>query len=155
MSDTYNMPDIGLFGKRCRIKNVHDIDDGFIYRIVNSGICSNCWKEPPLGRFGNENVIHDYYEDVVIVVCDTLIDEKSQLERVALKDIEIIQETPTLTEQEIVKPYFDKIKKLLKETYLEVANMDLDTKYLYDTQSMACSKFRNIMVDKLDNLLTD
>jgi hypothetical protein len=30
-------------------------------------------------------------EDVVFVVCDTLIDETSRIEKVALKDIEIMQ----------------------------------------------------------------
>lgn len=92
MSSTYNMPDIGLFGKRCRIKHVSNMKEGFVYRIVNSGIRSNCWKELPLGRAKSENVTHDYFEEIVIVVCDTLIDENSKLERVALKDIEIMQE---------------------------------------------------------------
>ena len=92
MSNTYNMPDIGLFGKRCRIKHVSNMKEGFVYRIVNSGIRSNCWKELPLGRAKSENVMHDYFEEIVIVVCDTLIDENSKLERVALKDIEIMQE---------------------------------------------------------------
>lgn len=92
MSSTYNMPYIGLFGKRCRIKHVSNMKEGFVYRIVNSGIRSNCWKELPLGRAKSENVTHDYFEEIVIVVCDTLIDENSKLERVALKDIEIMQE---------------------------------------------------------------
>ena len=92
MNSTYNMPDIGLFGKRCRIKHVSNMKEGFVYRIVNSGIRSNCWKELPLGRAKSENVTHDYSEEIVIVVCDTLINENSELERVALKDIEIMQE---------------------------------------------------------------
>lgn len=41
------------------------------------------------------------------------------------------------------------IEKMLKDTYLEVSNMDLKTKHLGDAQTVACSKFRNIMVDKL------
>lgn len=87
----YNMPPIDLFGKRCRIKHVLDLERGFVYRIVNSGVRSNCWKELPLGRYGDEAILHDTMEDVVFVVCDTLIDELSKIECVALKDIEIIQ----------------------------------------------------------------
>lgn len=87
----YNMPPIDLFGKRCRIKHVSDLKRGFVYRIVNSGVRSNCWKELPLGRYGKEAIIHDNVEDIVFVVCDTLIDEYSKIERVALKDIEIMQ----------------------------------------------------------------
>ena len=88
----YNMPPKDLFGKRCRIQNVSNMEQGFVYRIVNSGIRSNCWKELPLGRCGKENVSHDHFEDVLIVVCDTLIDETSKLERVALKDVQIMEE---------------------------------------------------------------
>ena len=93
MENKYNIPPLGLFGKRCRIPHVSDLEKGFVYRIVNSGIRSNCWKEPPLGRYYNDydkNVQHDYMEDVLIVVCDTLIDEDSKLERVALKDVVIM-----------------------------------------------------------------
>ena len=88
----YNMPPIDLFGKRCRIKHVSDLKRGFVYRIVNSGVRSNCWKELPLGRYGNEAIHHDHIEDIVYVVCDTLINEMSKIERVALKDIEIMQD---------------------------------------------------------------
>ena len=89
----YNMPPKDLFGKRCRIQHVSNMEQGFVYRIVNSGIRSNCWKELPLGRYGNETVNHEQHiEDVLIVVCDTLIDEHSELERVALKDVEIMEE---------------------------------------------------------------
>lgn len=102
----YNMPPIDLFGKRCRIKHVSDLERGFVYRIVNSGVRSNCWKELPLGRYGDEAIRHDNMEDIVYVVCDTLIDEHSKIERVALKDIEIIQgETIPL----------DKVKQAKKE----------------------------------------
>ena len=45
----------------------------------------------PLGRYGDEAILHNTMEDVVYVVCDTLIDEMSKIEKVALKDIEIIQ----------------------------------------------------------------
>lgn len=64
-----------------------------------------------------------------------------------------VNDEPVITEQEIVKPYLEKIKKLLKETYLEVSNIDLDTKTIGDTQSLSCSKFRNSMISKIDNLL--
>ena len=93
MNERYNMPPIDLFGKRCRIKHVSDLERGFVYRIVDSGTRSNCWKELPLGRYGNENVNHGTQtEEVLIVVCDTLIDENSKLERVALKDVAIMDE---------------------------------------------------------------
>lgn len=106
----YNMPPIDLFGKRCRIKHVSDLERGFVYRIVNSGVRSNCWKELPLGRYGNEAIQHDTMEDVVYVVCDTLIDEGSKIERVALKDIEIMQgETISLDK---VKQAIEEIQKL-------------------------------------------
>lgn len=105
----YNMPPIDLFGKRCRIKHVLDLERGFVYRIVNSGVRSNCWKELPLGRYGNEAILHDHMEDIVYVVCDTLIDEYSEIERVALKDIEIMQgETIPLDKVEQAK---EKISK--------------------------------------------
>lgn len=114
MSETYNMPDIGLFGKRCRIKHVSNMKEGFVYRIVNSGIRSNSWKELPLGRATSENVIHDYSEEIVIVVCDTLINERSKLERVALKDIEIMQEGLSMTREAIeALECMKKIKALL------------------------------------------
>jgi hypothetical protein len=107
----YNMPPIDLFGKRCRIKHVSDLERGFVYRIVNSGVRSNCWKELPLGRYGNEAIRHDTMEDVVFVVCDTLIDEDSKIERVALKDIEIMQgETIPL----------DKVKRAREEIWKNV-----------------------------------
>lgn len=107
----YNMPPIDLFGKRCRIKHVSDLERGFVYRIVNSGVRSNCWKELPLGRYGNEPIQHDKMEDVVFVVCDTLIDEMSRIEKVALKDIEIMQgETIPLDK---VKQTREEIQKLV------------------------------------------
>jgi hypothetical protein len=106
----YNMPPIDLFGKRCRIKHVSDLERGFVYRIVNSGVRSNCWKELPLGRYGNEAIRHDTIEDVVYVVCDTLINEDSKIEKVALKDIEIMQgETIPLDK---VKQAREEIQKL-------------------------------------------
>lgn len=89
----YKMPPKDLFGKRCRIQHVSDMKNGFVYRIVNSGIRSNSWKELPLGRYPNENINHGQHsEEVLIVVCDTLIDENSKLERVALKDVLILEE---------------------------------------------------------------
>lgn len=92
MSNTYNMPPLGLFGKRCRIKHVLNMKEGFVYRIVKDGIVSNLWKELPFGRVPNENVTHTHCEEILIVVCDTLIDDNSKLERVRLKDVEIMIE---------------------------------------------------------------
>ena len=60
-------------------------------KIVNSGILSNAWSEPPLTYYSEkEPIIHDHSEEVLIVVCDTLIDERSKLVRVALKDVELM-----------------------------------------------------------------
>ena len=103
MTETpYNMPPLGLFGKRCRILTGYD-KRSFVYRIVNSGLRSNTWSEPPLTYWSEtEPVRHGHSEDVLIVVCDTLIDEKSRLIRVALKDVELMDEAPTI-EAEPVK----------------------------------------------------
>jgi hypothetical protein len=94
MTDTpYNMPPLGLFGKRCRILTGYD-KRPFVYRIVNSEWMSNTWCEPPITYQSKRNPVrHDHSENVLIVVLDTLIDEKSSLIRVALKDVELMDET--------------------------------------------------------------
>jgi len=137
----YNMPPIDLFGKRCRIKHVSDLERGFVYRIVNSGVRSNCWKELPLGRYGNELIHHDTMEDIVYVVCDTLIDEMSKIERVALKDIEIIQgETIPL----------DKVKKA-KEEIQKLADMcGSDT-----VADLNMKSGLGLALEKIDNLIAE
>ena len=112
----YNMPPIDLFGKRCRIKHVSDLERGFVYRIVDSGVRSNCWKELPLGRYGNDAILHDHMEDIVYVVCDTLIDEMSKIERVALKDIEIMpSETIPLEKVKQARLEVEDIRELTKD----------------------------------------
>ena len=86
----YNMPNVGLFGRRCRILTGYD-RRAFVYRIVNSGLESNTWSEVPLVYQTEHNpTLHDHFEPVLIVVCDTLISEKSKLLRVALKDVELM-----------------------------------------------------------------
>lgn len=88
----YRMPPLGLFGKRCKIPTGLSARP-FVYRIVNSEWMSNAWSEPPLTYDSETNpVVHDHTEQVLIVVCDTLIDEHSRLLRVALKDVEIMEE---------------------------------------------------------------
>ena len=89
----YNMPDKDLFGKRCIIPYGMSAKP-FVFRIVDSGIKSNYWSEVPLtARTESNPVIHgDQIEDVLIVVLDTLIDEKSRLLRVALKDVKIFDD---------------------------------------------------------------
>ena len=90
MSDTYNMPSLGLFGRRCIIPHGYDARP-FVYRIVRSGLKSNTWSEVPLTYQTETNpVLHKHMEEILIVVCDTLIDEKSKLVRVALKDVNLI-----------------------------------------------------------------
>lgn len=97
MTDTpYNMPPLGLFGKRCRILTGYD-KRPFVYRIVNSGLMSNTWCEPPITYQSERNPVrHDHRENVLIVVLDTLIDDNSRLIRVALKDVELMDEAPTI-----------------------------------------------------------
>ena len=88
----YNMPKLGLFGRRCKILHGYNREP-FVYRIVNSGTRSNCWCEVPLTYQSERNLVHhDYYTEVLIVVCDTLIDERSSLIRVARKDVELMPE---------------------------------------------------------------
>lgn len=95
MSDAkYNMPPLGLFGKRCRISTGYD-KRPFVYRIVNSGWMSNTWSEPPITYQSERNPVrHDHSENILIVVLDTLINENSRLLRVALKDVELMDEEP-------------------------------------------------------------
>ena len=77
-----------LFGKYCYIDTPWIAGKRTIYRIVRSGVRSNAWVEVPIG--GREKVVlHDYQEDVIFVVLDTLISEDSTIMRVALKDVEI------------------------------------------------------------------
>lgn len=88
----YKMPPLGLFGRRCKILTGYD-KRPFVYRIVNSEWRSNSWCEPPLTFQSEHNPVHhDYYEDVLIVVLDTLISEDSRLIRVARKDVELMDE---------------------------------------------------------------
>ena len=89
----YNMPDKGLFGKRCIIPYGMSAQP-FVYRIVKSGIKSNYWSEVPITAKTVANPVNhgEETEDVIIVVCDTLIDETSSLIRVALKDVEIMND---------------------------------------------------------------
>ena len=135
----YNMPSIDLFGKRCRIKHVSDLERGFVYRIVNSGVRSNCWKELPLGRYGNEPIRHDTIEDVVFVVCDTLIDETSRIEKVALKDIEIMQgETIPL----------DKVKQIREEIQKLVDMCGRDT-----VADLSMKSGLGLALEKIDKLI--
>ncbi len=51
------------------------------------------------GRIPHENIRHNYSEEILIVVCDTLIDDESKLERVRLKDVEIMNESQTKNEK--------------------------------------------------------
>ena len=46
----------------------------------------------------------------------------------------------------------DVLKKMLKETYLDVGKMDLETKSIKDTQSLTASQFRIMMLEKIDSM---
>lgn len=41
------------------------------------------------------------------------------------------------------------LEAILKETYLEVGNEDLDTKTISDTRTMTASRFRQVMLRKI------
>lgn len=76
-----------LFGKYCYIDTPWIAGKNTIYRIISSGVRSNAWVEVPIsGR--KEVVLHDYQEEVIFVVLDTLICEESRIMKVALKDVE-------------------------------------------------------------------
>lgn len=47
---------------------------------------------------------------------------------------------------------FDRIRKMLKETYLEVASEDNGAKTISDCTSLTASRFRQVMLEKLDEL---
>ena len=80
-----------LFGKYCYIDTPWIAGAKTRYRILGSGVLSNAWSEVPItGR--SELVLHDSREEVVFVVLDTLVSDDSIIKRVALKDIEIIEE---------------------------------------------------------------
>ena len=91
MIDDYNIPKKGLFGKRCIIPTgIHG--EPFLYRIINSDMRSNCWSEVPLTASSEREIVNhkSHEEDVLIVVLDTLISERSRLIRVAKKDVQIV-----------------------------------------------------------------
>ena len=77
-----------LFGKYCYIDTPWIAGKKTRYRIIGSGVRSNCWCEVPVT--GKTEVIrHNQIEDVVFVVLDTLVSDDSIIRRFALKDIEI------------------------------------------------------------------
>ena len=91
-SSKYNQPPKGLFGRYCIIPYGMS-KEPFIYRIVNSGVRSNTWIEPPIMHPSVKHPVqHDNMEDVIYVVCDTLINEGSKILKVALKDVELIED---------------------------------------------------------------
>jgi len=79
-----------LFGKYCYIDTPWIAGAKTRYRILASGVKSNTWCEVPVtGK--TELVQHDYIEDVVFVVLDTLVSDDSIIRRFALKDIKVIE----------------------------------------------------------------
>lgn len=88
----YNMPPLGLFGKRCKIPTGMS-GRQFVYRIIKSGVRSNAWSEIPLTyQTESRPTRHDETEEIIFVVLDTLIDDKSRILRVALKDVELMED---------------------------------------------------------------
>lgn len=87
----YKMQNDKLFGKRCIIPTGYN-KRPFVYRILRSGVMSNAWSEIPITyNSETEHAWHDYFEDILYVVCDTLIDEHSRIIRVAEKDVKIME----------------------------------------------------------------
>ena len=91
----YNMPPIGLFGRRCKIKTGFD-EQPFVYRIVSSGTVSNAWCEIPLVA-QSKPTTHDCSTHILIVVLDTLISDDSRLIRVAANDVELMNDVDDTT----------------------------------------------------------
>lgn len=81
-----------LFGRRCLIPYGYS-ERPFVYKIVSSDLKSNTWVEPPMTAQSEANPVHhDHYEDILIVVLDTLVSDDSKLHRVALKDVVLLPE---------------------------------------------------------------
>ena len=78
-----------LFGKKCYIDTPWIAGKKTVYRILASGMRSNKWQDVPISG-AETNIIHDHFEDVAIVVLDTLVCESSRIIRVAIKDIRVI-----------------------------------------------------------------
>lgn len=79
-----------LFGKYCVISTGINRKP-FIYKILASGTRSNCWSELPLTYDSEHNPKrHDNFENILFVVCDTLIDDSSKIVRVAEKDVIVL-----------------------------------------------------------------
>lgn len=83
-----------LFGRFCYISTPWIAGNKTRYRIVASGIRSNTWCEVPVTGTPKP-VPHDYFEEVCIVVLDTLVSEDSWLLRFALKDVEVLRDERT------------------------------------------------------------
>lgn len=86
----YTMLPRDLFGRRCTIPTGYSAKP-MVYRILHNGVRSNTWSEVPLTyQTESEQTHHDYFEEVVFVVLDTLINEHSRILRVARKDIMLL-----------------------------------------------------------------
>lgn len=84
----YTMPE--LFGRRCKIRTGYSGKE-MVYRVLNNGVRSNTWSDVPLTyQTESEPTKHDHFEDIAFVVLDTLIDDKSRILRVAVKDIVLL-----------------------------------------------------------------
>jgi hypothetical protein len=77
-----------LFGKYCYINTPWIAGEKTRYRILSSGATSNTWYEVPTN--GLNLVKHDYSEQIVFVILDTLVSDDSKIYRFRLKDINII-----------------------------------------------------------------
>lgn len=80
---------VDLFGRYCYIDTPWIAGKRTRYRILGSDVKSNAWCEVPVnGR--TELIHHDYMEEVVFVVLDTLVSDDSIIRRFALKDVDVI-----------------------------------------------------------------
>lgn len=80
-----------LFGKYCYIDTPWIAGKKTIYRILASGIESNTYCHVPVNAKTKPEGHRDF-EPIVYVVLDTLVSDRSEILRFALKDVEIIDD---------------------------------------------------------------
>ncbi len=78
-----------LFGKYCYIDTPWIAGKKTVYRILASGVVSNTYCNVPVNAKTNPEWHRDF-EHIVYVVLDTLVSDRSEILRFALKDVEVI-----------------------------------------------------------------
>jgi hypothetical protein len=78
-----------LFGKYCYIDTPGIAGKKTVYRILASGVASNTYCNVPVNA-KTKPVGHRDFEPIVYVVLDTLVSDRLEILRFALKDVEVI-----------------------------------------------------------------